>query len=176
MHFRKRRKTMKIRIALFTCCALLLAISISPLQTRSASAQESDKGKAAPAVRKGFGEVSGWITKSADMVPAEKYNYKPIDTVRTFGQLLGHVIDSYNYFCAHAAGNKVQWADPAEKGTTDKATLLPKLKEAVDKCNAAYASDTAPIEPLLENVAHTNLHYGNLITYLRMMGMKPPSS
>lgn len=167
---------MKIRMALFTCCALLITVSISPQPTRSMSAQESDKAKTAAAVRKGFDEVSGWITKSADMVPAEKYNYKPIDTVRTFGQLVGHVIDSYNYFCAHAGGNKVQWADPAEKGTTDKATLLPKLKEAVGKCNAAYASETAQIEPLLVNVAHTNLHYGNLITYLRMMGMKPPSS
>jgi len=96
--------------------------------------------------------------------------------VRTFGQLIGHITDSLNYFCAHGAGNKVQWADPAEKGTTDKATLVPKLKEAVDKCNAVYGSDSAQIEPLMENIAHTNLHYGNLITYLRMMGMKPPSS
>ena len=70
----------------------------------------------------------------------------------------------------------MQWADPAEKGTTDKATLVPKLKEAVDKCSAVYGSDSAQIEPLIENIAHTNLHYGNLITYLRMMGMKPPSS
>lgn len=140
------------------------------------AAQESQKGNAAAAMRKGFQEVSGWVSKSAEMVPAEKYNYKPVDTVRTFGQLIGHVTDSLNYFCAHGAGNKVQWADPAEKGTTDKATLLPKLKEAVEKCNAVYATDSAQIEPLLENVAHTNLHYGNLITYLRMMGMKPPSS
>ena len=166
---------MKTTVLSLICCALVISMPMSSV-TKRASAQESDKAKIATAVRKGFQEVSGWVSKSADMVPAEKYNYKPVDTVRTFGQLIGHITDSLNYFCAHGAGNKVQWADPAEKGTTDKATLVPKLKEAVDKCNAVYASDPSQIEPLLENVAHTNLHYGNLITYLRMMGMKPPSS
>jgi DinB superfamily len=169
-------QTMKIRILFFAVCAMLVAVSISIQPTKVVSAQESPNAKAATAVRKGFSEVSNWVTKSAEIVPAEKYNYKPVDTVRSFGQIIGHITDSYNYFCAHAAGNKVKWADPAEKGTTDKATLVPKLKDAVDKCNAVYASDTADIAPLLENVSHTSLHYGNLITYMRMMGMKPPSS
>ena len=166
---------MKTTILCLICCALVISIPMYPVAER-VSAQESDKAKTVTAVRKGFQEVSGWVSKSADLVPAEKYNYKPVDTVRTFGQLIGHITDSLNYFCAHGAGNKVQWADPAEKGTTDKATLVPKLKEAVDKCNAVYGSDSAQIEPLMENIAHANLHYGNLITYLRMMGMKPPSS
>jgi len=167
---------MKIRILFLLCCASMIAVAISTQTTTPAAAQESDTAKTNAALRKDFAEVSGWITKSADLVPAEKYNYKPVDTVRTFGQLIGHITDSYNYFCAHGSGNKVQWADPAEKGSTDKATLVPKLKEALDKCNAAYASDSSQIAPLLTNIGHTNLHYGNLITYIRMMGMKPPSS
>jgi len=42
------------------------------------------------------GEVksgTNWVTKAADMVPAEKYTYRPADTVRTFGQLIGHIAD-----------------------------------------------------------------------------------
>jgi hypothetical protein len=35
---------------------------------------------------------------------------------------------------------------------------------------------TGNIEQLMANVGHTNLHYGNLITYIRMLGMVPPSS
>jgi uncharacterized damage-inducible protein DinB len=154
---------------------VLIAASIATIPPRT-SAQDSDKAKTALVIRKGFQEVSTWISKSAEMVPDDKYNYKPVDTVRTYGQLVAHVTDSFNYFCAHGAGNKVQWSDPVEKGKTDKATLLPKLKEAIDKCNTVYATDTGEVAPLMENIAHTNLHYGNLITYLRMMGMKPPSS
>ena len=165
---------MKITFLSLICCALVMAMPISPATTRI-FAQESEKAKVATAVRTGFQEVSGWVTKSADMVPAEKYNYKPVDTVRTFGQIIAHISDSLDYFCAQATGSKPQGV-PAEKGPTDKATLVPRLKQAVDKCNAVYASDSAQFEPLMANVAHTNLHYGNLITYLRMMGMKPPSS
>ena len=165
---------MRVRTSLLACCAILIAIAIS-VSTSSTSAQRGDTSPNDIA-KKGFQEVSGWVTKSAEMVPDDKYNYKPTDSVRTFGQLVGHVTDSYNYFCANATGNKVKWADPAEKGATDKATLLPKLKEAVEKCNAAYAAENSALPALFTNVAHTNLHYGNIITYLRMMGMTPPSS
>jgi len=167
---------MRIRIFLFACCLLLVAVCLVTKPALLVKAQEPEKPKSTEILRKGFQEVSTWVTKSADMVPAEKYNYKPVDTVRSFGQIIGHITDSYNFFCARGAGTKVDWADPAEKGTTDKATLVPKLKEAVDKCNAVYATDNGQLAPLMENIAHTNLHYGNLITYLRMMGMKPPSS
>jgi len=127
-------------------------------------------------LRQGFAEVSGWVSKAADMVPAEKYNYKPVDTVRSFGQIIAHVTDSYNYFCARGAGEKVEWSDATEKGTIDKATLVPKLKAALDKCNAAYGKDNGQVGPLLGNIGHTSLHYGNIITYMRMLGLKPPSS
>jgi len=127
-------------------------------------------------LKNAFNEVNEWVTKAAEMVPADKYNYRPVDTVRTFGQLIAHVTDSYNYFCAHGVGNKVEWTTPIEKGATDKDTLLPKLKEAVGKCNAAYSSGNGQFRPLFTNVGHTSLHYGNIITYMRMMGLKPPSS
>jgi DinB family protein len=126
-------------------------------------------------LRKGFAEVSGWVSKAADLVPADKYGYQPVKTVRSYGQLIAHIADSYNYYCARAAGRNVEWSDPVEKGKTDKATVVPRLKQALDACNAAYAAP-AQIGAALGNVAHTSLHYGNIITYLRLMGMVPPSS
>src|SRR5262249_38293527 len=128
----------------------------------------------ATVLRKGFSEVSGWVTKAADLVPADKYNYKPTQSVRAFGQLIAHIADSYNYYCAAAGGAKTQWSDAVEKGALDKATLVQKLKQATSACDAAYGASQAP--PLIANIAHTNLHYGNIITYMRMMGMTPPSS
>jgi hypothetical protein len=44
--------------------------------------------------------------KSADIVPPDKYSYKPAPTVRTFGELLGHIADGSNYFCRRAAGQE----------------------------------------------------------------------
>ena len=161
---------MKLRILLVLCCLVLF---VAPSFGQSTPEKAPD---VSTDVRNGFNEVNDWVMKAAEMVPADKYTYRPVDTVRTFGQLIAHITDSYNYFCAHGAGNKVQWSDPVEKGTTDKDTLLPKLKEAVGKCNAAYGSGNAQLRPLFTNVGHTSLHYGNIITYMRMMGLKPPSS
>jgi uncharacterized damage-inducible protein DinB len=161
---------MKLRILMLVCCVFAL----------SATGFGQTTPEKAPDVntylRNGFNEVNEWVTKAADMVPADKYSYRPVDTVRTFGQLIAHITDSYNFFCAHGVGNKVEWTTPVEKGATDKDTLLPKLKEAVGKCNAAYSSGNAQLRPLFTNVGHTSLHYGNIITYMRMMGLKPPSS
>ena len=161
---------MKLRILFILCC---LAFSTATSFGQSTPEKAPDMSAE---VRNGFNEVNGWVTKAAEAVPADKYNYRPVDTVRTYGQLIAHIIDSYNYFCANAAGTKVEWSEAVEKGNTDKDTLLPKLKEAVGKCNAAYSASNAQLRPLFSNVGHTSLHYGNIITYMRMMGLKPPSS
>ena len=147
-------------------CALVL--SASPVASQAPSAGEE--------LRKSFAAVHEAVARSADMVPANKYTYKPVATVRTFGELVAHIADSYLYYCTFASGRKVEWSDAIEKGKTDKATVTLKLKESVAVCNAAYASNGSHVGGLINNVGHTNLHYGNVITYLRMMGLVPPSS
>ena len=162
---------MKLRYVVFACSLLVIAKGVgSP-----ASAQQPAAGEMAQGLHHGFTEVSGWVTKAAELVPADKYSYRPVASVRTFGQLIGHIADGYNYFCATASGKKVQWSDAIEKGTTDKAALVQKLKQSTAACNAAYVA-TAQSGQLANNIAHTNLHYGNIITYMRMLGLVPPSS
>ena len=155
---------MKLKRLLIVSCLFLVV----------GSAQSQSANDATAALRKSFGQVSGWVAQAADQVPADKYSYRPAPTVRTFGQLVAHVADSYNYYCAQAAGKNVQWSDAIEKGATDKATVVQKLKQSLDTCNSAGGAGQTGA--WIENVGHTNLHYGNMITYLRMLGLKPPSS
>ncbi len=141
----------------------------------TAGAPQPGPNDASTAARAGFAEVSGWITKAVDLVPADKYTYRPAPTVRTFGQLIGHIADAHNWYCTRAGRRNVEWSDAVEKGNTDKATLVQKLKQSIDACNTVYGG-TGQIGPLFANVAHSNLHYGNIITYMRVMGLVPPSS
>lgn len=127
------------------------------------------------ALRRAFNEVSTWVSAAAEMVPAEKYTYRPSEPVRTFGQLIGHLADSYNYYCAVAGGRDVEWGDPIEKGVNDKAALVERLKQAMATCTAPYTSG-GRFRALVDNVGHTSIHYGNIVTYMRMMGLTPPSS
>jgi hypothetical protein len=160
-----------MRTALCLSMLGILAVGIS------ARAQTPATPTAAAAARFGFDEVSGWLAKSAELVPADKYTYKPVNTVRSFGELMAHAADGMNWYCGSArAAKDLQWSDAVEKGKTDKATVVAALKSATAGCNAAYASPTARIDKLMANVAHSRLHYGNAITYIRMLGMKPPSS
>jgi hypothetical protein len=45
----------------------------------------------------------------------------------------------------------------------DKAVLLVKLKEATDASTAVHAVSKGRMQPLLANLGHTSLHYGNMV-------------
>jgi hypothetical protein len=162
-HDNQGENTMGVKSLLLACCVML------------PQAPGPADDAVTRAVRDGFDGVSGYILKAAELVPADKYSYQPTKDVRTFGQMLAHIVDGYNYFCAAGAGKKVEWSDATEKGASDKATLTLKLKEATSACQATY-SGKGQLPELIKNNEHSNLHYGNLVTYLRLLGLKPPSS
>jgi uncharacterized damage-inducible protein DinB len=123
-------------------------------------------------------------------MPEAKYSFKPVDAVRSYGQIIGHVADANFMFCATAKGEK----NPAEgKGyekVAGKAALVQALKDAFAYCDAVYTWPDAKFTDMAElfgtkmtrlgwlimNVAHDNEHYGNIVTYLRINGLVPPSS
>lgn len=159
-----------------TANSLVGVFTLSKMTADSATAQQPGGSDVAKELRRSFGEVSNYIIKAADLVPADKYSYRPAQSVRTFGQLIAHIADAHNYFCAPAAGRNIQWSDPIEKGSTDKATLVPKLKQSIDACNTTLGGGASKAGVMIDNIGHTNLHYGNVITYMRMLGLVPPSS
>jgi uncharacterized damage-inducible protein DinB len=134
--------------------------------------------------------VTGYLVQSAQDMPAEKYGYKPTPAVRSFGEIIGHVAGSQDMFCAIALGEKPPAEDAVEKSATSKEALIAALKASNDHCRKAYMlsdSDAAGMADvfgqqasklfvLMMNATHDNEHYGNLVTYLRMNGMVPPSS
>ena len=132
------------------------------------------------------------IVESADQMPEADYSFKPVDSVRTFGQVLAHVADSNYFYCARSKGEAPPVPDGTlEKTATTKAAIVKALGESVAYCDAVYASLTAAsaaetvkagnnqiprVQPLFSNVSHNVEHYGNLVTYFRMKKMVPPST
>ena len=132
------------------------------------------------------------IVESADQMPEANYSFTPVDTVRTFGQILAHVADSNYFYCARSKGEAPPVPDGTlEKTATTKAAIVKALGESVAYCDAVYASLTAAsaaemvkagqnqiprVQPLFNNVSHNVEHYGNLVTYFRMKKMVPPST
>jgi len=152
---------------------LLLVPALLILAAGPVSAQQPNEATAA--LKKNFDEVATALVQAAELVPADKYGYRPVAPVRSYAQLIAHLADSHNYYCAVAAGKQIEWSDPIEKGVSDKATLVRKVRESVEACNAVY-NGTGRVGVLIENLAHTNHHYGNIVTYIRMLGLVPPGS
>ncbi len=134
--------------------------------------------------------VTGNVVKAAEEMPEENYSFKPAPDVRTFGQIVAHVADAQHHFCSVVSGDSSKSPD-VEKNKTSKADIVQALKEAVDYCTKTYdgltdaqaiqtvkffGRDLPKLTVLDFNSAHTDEHYGNLVTYMRIKGLTPPSS
>jgi uncharacterized damage-inducible protein DinB len=135
--------------------------------------------------------VKGYITKAADQVPEEMYAFKPTADVRSMGQLLGHIADANFMICSAATGMKPEMQG-IEKSKTSKADLKAALdasfkfcEDGFDKMTAATGAETVKfflpgthsrLGVMAFNTAHNFEHYGNLVTYMRLKGLVPPSS
>jgi uncharacterized damage-inducible protein DinB len=137
-----------------------------------------------------YARVKTILVSSAEKMPEENYNFKPTDAVRSYGQIVGHVADAQYMFCSVALGEK----NPGlkiEQTKTTKADLVAALKDAVAYCDKAYDSmtdasgsqmvklfdvDMPKLGVLNVNNMHDMEHYGNLVTYMRLKNIVPPTS
>ena len=177
---------MKITLKLTTVASVgcLLVLSLAP-----ASAQTPDNPISAG--QKGlYAMVKNNLIRGAEKMPEENYSFKPTPEVRSFGQLIGHVADSQYMICSAVLGEKNPAPD-IEKNKTSKADLVQALKDAVAYCDKAYdemtdaqaaqmvkffGRDQAKATVLSFNTIHNMEHYGNMVTYLRLKGIVPPTS
>ncbi|MEO5511525.1 MAG: DinB family protein [Longimicrobiales bacterium] len=169
---------------------LPLAALLAATPVMAQQAPHADPNPGVTAAREVWTQAHNYVTKSAEQMPEEKFSFRPVDSVRTFGELVGHVAGAEMMFCAAALGEKVPGEDAVEKTAKTKADLVAALKKSADYCARAYAlTDAGASSPLTIfgmkmsglgvltlNAAHDYEHYGNIVTYLRINGMVPPSS
>jgi uncharacterized damage-inducible protein DinB len=137
-----------------------------------------------------FDMVKANLSKTAAKVSEDLYAFKPTPEVRSLGQLIGHLADANFSICAAAAGEKAPQGG-FEKGKTSKADLSKGLNDAIAYCDKVFStmddkkgaemvsffgSQQPRLAVLYFNVEHDNEHYGNLVTYMRLKGIVPPSS
>ena len=136
------------------------------------------------------------LAEAAEAMPADEYSFRPTPDVRTFAQVIGHVVNAEWFFCSQArrqaSPNKTNF-----EPVTDKAALVKALNAALAYCDDAYkeTTDATFNEPvrmqagvgmgpadtvrgaiLVFNTTHDNEHYGNIVVYMRLKGHVPPST
>ena len=131
---------------------------------------------------------------SAVKMPEEYYGFKPTDADPSFGQMLAEVSNWQYRNCSAVLGEKNS-RPKVEAAKTSKADLIAALKDSFAYCGKAYDGMTdesatqlvtfsgpagpapMPKQQLLNiNMGLNSLHYGNLMIYMRLKNIVPPSS
>ena len=169
---------------------LLLCLSLAPLAAASAQPGGAPGPAAVTTTRELWAGVIGYITTAAEEASDTEYGYRPVATVRSFGQLVGHLAGSQFMFCAAALGEPPRAEDAVERAGATKAELVAALRASTEYGERAYrisdqeaaarvtlfGQERTKLYALGLNATHDGEHYGNLVTYLRMQGKVPPSS
>ena len=172
-----------MRRSVFVLCALA-----APLAAQQQQARDANPGLTTAKAVWMIGH--DYVVKAAQQLPESLYSFKPTPQVRSFAALFGHVAAAERMLCNPTADGKLNYDAATEKLTT-KAQLVQALRDAAASCNAAYAlSDAAAMAAPIDffgrpanrmfvlqfNGSHTMEHYGNIVTYMRLKGLTPPSS
>ena len=144
------------------------------------------------AIKAQLAQIKNPVTRTAEKVSEDLYAFKPVPEVRSLGQLIAHIADGNFGICGAASGMKPPMSG-VEKSTqgNGKAALQKALAASFEFCEQALAAmddkkgaETVKtflgVQPRLAvlafNNSHVNEHYGNLVTYMRLKGIVPPSS
>ena len=164
--------------------------------TASALAQTAPANPLSAGAKKSYDIIKGYVTKAAHKMPEEHYAFKPTPEVRSFGQLIGHISDANFVICGMVAGEKppaggFEPTTSIEQTKKTKEELIKALAESFAFCDKAHngmtdAAGTTMIKSFVGEVAklsflefnthHDFEHYGNIVTYMRLKGLVPPSS
>jgi uncharacterized damage-inducible protein DinB len=181
----------------------MLAFVFASVSLPAASAQTTDAGypdELSPSLASSTKAMHAMIRRNlaetAENMPANEYAFRTTPQVRTFGQIIGHVVDANFFFCSRVAGEKSPATTDYEQ-ITDKAALVKALNDSLVYCDRVYAATTDAnfIQPmqiahvigtgststvrgavLMNNITYNNEHYGNLVVYMRLKGHVPPST
>jgi hypothetical protein len=150
-------------------------------------------------VKAQWSQVSKNLIGSAEQMPDANFSMKLGTTpeVRTYGSLLGHVIDANFLFCARAKAEANPNTVDYEHTPQVKADLVKAMHAAMDYCGPVYDSLTDAsgtqlmtppatgrgpgrpfplFQPLIQNIIHNNEEYGNIVGYFRAANLVPPST
>jgi uncharacterized damage-inducible protein DinB len=163
-----------IRLLLFaSACAAFVCAQDNPLSAE---------------LKARYTAIKNNMLKTADKMSDADYAFKPVDTIRTFGGLIGHVADAQAGACGRVKGEQKQLGASAK---TAKGELVAALKESFDYCDAVYDSlkdsdltqmlgqaprQSSKSAALWGLIVHSNEEYGYLAVYMRLKGVVPPSS
>jgi hypothetical protein len=132
------------------------------------------------------------LMAAADLMPAEKYSFKPTKAQMTFGDIVAHLAQGNDFLCGTVGGMKAPARATQVTGKDPKAVLVARLHETFQFCDEALAHlDDSALSAQLPMFGGKNMsraaietvttgdwadHYSQSAIYLRLNGLLPPTA
>jgi hypothetical protein len=131
-----------------------------------------------------FDVIRRSLEASADVMPAEKYGYRLTPDQMTFGEWLIHSAQRNYADCAVLKSESPPVTAQQLSALKEKNEVSKALKDSFAYCAAALAAEddqkviASPqtANAFLHVLIHNNEIYGNIVGYLRSVGIVPPST
>jgi hypothetical protein len=128
-------------------------------------------------------DIGDKVVKMAEEFPEDKYEFRPVPGVRTFGDQLRHVAFWNGFVAKSARGEKADGKlnELPKTEYSTKAAVVKVLKSSLAEATAQLKQGAAtPSQKLLDLwvsfTEHSGEHYGQLVVYYRLNGIVPPAS
>ena len=166
----------------FQACVILAAAVLPSL----AGAQSP----VAEAFRDNAKDVGKNLVAAAEVMPAEKYGFKPTPAQMSFADIVDHLSQGNDYLCGAITGMKAPMRMKVAVADGKEAQLK-QLKETFDFCNTMLAqlddaklSEQIPMfgktysRAMVETITTGDWadHDSQLAIYLRLNGLLPPTA
>jgi len=128
-----------------------------------------------------FDSLNQRILDMAQDFPAEKYDYRPTKEVRSFGEVMVHIISGNQYAAKAGRGEHANWDELDPKDFKGKAEIVAALQKSIIDAGTVLKNTpaellTKTLNPWLGVMEHAAEHYGQLVVYYRLNGIVPPES
>jgi uncharacterized damage-inducible protein DinB len=176
---------------LLASLAIVVAAGTARAQQPAPSAAPAAPASLTGGLKRSWDNIKRNVSEAAEKMPEANYSFKPTPDVRSFGGLVGHVAASQYGTCARLKGDAVPEAVGGYEKLATKAELVKAMQDSIAFCDGVYGSMTdesvlkptklgqnevIPVNTLWGNISHSNEHYGNMVTYMRLKGLVPPST
>lgn len=148
------------------------------------------------ALRTHLARIRGMLVAIVAAMPEEKYEFRPARDVRSFREMVEHLIaDSYThagYVMGKSRAESEKIAAEKTKGIKTRSEYLKAMGEAFDFADRMLAGITdenamdtvtamrgakaTRVEAALQAFEDDMDHYGNFVVYLRLNGIVPPDT
>ena len=156
-----------------------------------AHAQDAGSNPLSASLRKVFDDYSKNLVATAQIMPEDKYSFKPTPENMTFGKTIGHIADVNNAVCSKLfTPPAAPFAKSSDSDSKEK--LVAGLKASMDYCGEQFSKmndgNLAAMVPFFGGKQVTRMyaalavltdfadHYAGLSIHLRMNGLLPPTA